>query len=416
MPPTKQTEKPLSELSKSLSAKGRDVKTPVEGRRPGEPPWKGPEDDGPQGGITFSLLSRFLSCRERFRCLVREGLVASDGFNHRIEYGSMWHKCEEILAQFPEECGIAAANYDQKPPWREPLIHYCKALVQKYPTQRDQILKWFNVCMAQFPVYVNYWRDHQDVVDREPLLQEYAFQIPYRLPTSGRLVYLRGKWDSVDLIGKGKQRAVYLQENKTKGEVDELVLQRQLKFDLQTMLYLVALTESMTLNELARANDLDYLPAVKGVRYNVIRRPVSGGKGTIVQKKGSKNVAPETEAAYYARLRRVIDGTEDETGEWGPANYFMRWKVDVTPQDLERFKTKCLNPLLETLCVWYDVVVREKVVAVNAFTLRDMMHWQHPFGVYNILDEGGSSDLDEYLLTGSEVGLTRTEDLFPELA
>lgn len=34
----------------------------------------------------------------------------------------------------------------------------------------------------------------------------------------------------------------------------------------------------------------------------------------------------------------------------------------------------------------------------------------------NVLDEGGHSDLDEYLATGSTVGLRRVTDLFPELA
>src|SRR4051794_6290554 len=60
----------------------------------GGPLWKGPEEDG----ITFSLLSQFLVCRERFRVRVIEGLSAGGGFNHRIEYGSMWHTCEEALA------------------------------------------------------------------------------------------------------------------------------------------------------------------------------------------------------------------------------------------------------------------------------------------------------------------------------
>lgn len=34
---------------------------------------------------------------------------------------------------------------------------------------------------------------------------------------------------------------------------------------------------------------------------------------------------------------------------------------------------------------------------------------------YNVLDEGGSSDMDAMLESGSEVGLQRTENLFPEL-
>jgi hypothetical protein len=43
------------------------------------------------------------------------------------------------------------------------------------------------------------------------------------------------------------------------------------------------------------------------------------------------------------------------------------------------------------------------------------VHWRHPFGVYDALNEGGSSDLDEYLETGSTVGLERASTLFPEL-
>jgi hypothetical protein len=43
------------------------------------------------------------------------------------------------------------------------------------------------------------------------------------------------------------------------------------------------------------------------------------------------------------------------------------------------------------------------------------MHWRHPYGVFDALNEGGSSDLDEYLETGSTVGLERASTLFPEL-
>jgi hypothetical protein len=85
---------------------------------------------------------------------------------------------------------------------------------------------------------------------------------------------------------------------------------------------------------------------------------------------------------------------------------------------VERFKTRCLNPLLEQLVDWWGWV---KHLHEDPFTSRypttdpQKIHWQHPFGVYNVLDEGGSSDLDEYLDTGSEVGLKRVETLFPEL-
>ena len=54
-----------------------------------DPLWEGPAGTGPNGGITFSLLSRFLVCRERFRVHAVLGLRPADDFNHRLEFGSM---------------------------------------------------------------------------------------------------------------------------------------------------------------------------------------------------------------------------------------------------------------------------------------------------------------------------------------
>jgi hypothetical protein len=77
--------------------------------------------------------------------------------------------------------------------------------------------------------------------------------------------------------------------------------------------------------------------------------------------------------------------------------------------------------LLENLCEWWDHVERCRHSRVTPFNLGvdpetpPGIHWRHPFGVYNSMDEGGGTDLDEYLETGNEVGLTRTSNLFPEL-
>ena len=91
-------------------------------------------------------------------------------------------------------------------------------------------------CRVQFPIYLRWWSKKKDEKGRVSLLQEQVFNVPYELP-SGRVVYLRGKWDGIDLI-KGN---VWLLEHKTKGDIDEHILNRNLSFDLQTMLYLVAL-------------------------------------------------------------------------------------------------------------------------------------------------------------------------------
>lgn len=356
-----------------------------------EPLWKGPEVDG----ITFSMLSRWLVCRERFRVRALEGWRSVEGFNHRIEYGQMWHTCEEALA----------AGRD----WDAALLGYCTGLATIYPLNVEQIDHWYNVCKKQFPVYVDFWAQHPDVVNRQPILQEQVFDVPYDLP-SGRRVRLRGKWDSVDLIGAG----IYLQENKTKSEINENEIRRQLTFDLQTMMYLVALTQDTGIDALEEIKQWDgkkLTVPISGVRYNVIRRPLSGGKGSIVRHKPSKsNPNGESKEDYYNRLAEYIVNE--------PETYFARWSFQVHDIDIKRFCKECLNPILETLCVWYDVVANREtghLVAPNAFTVRDMMNWRHPFGVWNSIDETGSSDLDEYLATGSTVGLERVDTLFREL-
>jgi hypothetical protein len=411
----------------ALTAKLRAAVAKEPPPRKREPLWHGPQSNTKLGGVTFSMLNRFLSCRERFRLYAMEGLRPTDGFNHKIEYGQMWHVCEEALAKAADDGVIASVS----PVWVGPLREYVRELCREYPMQQEQIVKWYNVCSIQFPVYVDYWRKHPDVKHRQPLFAEYVFTVPYRLP-SGRVVYLKGKYDSVDLVGSSPKAArIWLQENKTKGDIEEDQMQRQLTADLQTMIYLITLRELQT--EAAKQGTKSPFPKsfatapIEGVRYNVVRRPLSGGEGDIKQKKGSKNDAPETEAEYYGRLQGVIDGTGlNSKGEpyKGPPHWFMRWNVVITAHDTERFKARVLNPLLEQLCDWFEFVSggdpwrpsddhRNRVPGDPPEHFG--IHWQHPFGCTNYLDEGGSSDVDHYLMTGSEVGLRRVDTLFNEL-
>lgn len=368
----------LKKLKEKLPTDSPLLKEPRKG-----PLWKGPEVDG----ITYSLLSRFLVCRERFRCLVVEGLRPAEEFNHRLEFGSMWHVCEEAHSR----------PVDWKPHLRNYVAHLCR----QYPMQREQIDHWYRVCLALFPVYVEHWSKHPDVTERTPLLQEQVFNVPYKLP-SGRVVRLRGKWDSVDLIGSGKDAGIYIQENKTKSQINERQVQRQLRFDLQTLMYLIALEEDApdpgeSLHELRKSRGYD--APIRGVRYNVIRR--------------SSHKTPES------MMKKVFEDRESgRIGEW-----FARWKVEITPADITRFRNQCLNPILEQLCDWWEWITKAKdpfspndgCETPKDKSVHSSIHWTHPFGVYNILDEGGSTDLDNYLETGSELGLTRADNLFPEL-
>jgi len=360
------------------------------------PLWQGPEGQGLQGGITQSMIARWLSCRVRFAARTIEGWKGNDQFSKALEYGNMWHICEEKLAASPQYKNYVAGDF-----WL-PLQDYCKTLYTKYPTQQDEVDHWYRTCKAQFPCYVAYWAKHPDVEQRTPLMQEQVFDVPYELP-SGRVVRLRGKLDSVDLIGKGKSAGIYLMENKTKGAVDQAEIQSQLLFDLQTMTYLVALQNMMEYDGQGLLQHLLELAAstLAGVRYNVIRRPFSGGRGSI-----KRNPAKETKDQFYQRL--TVDYFRAEPEYW-----FMRWKSEVSPADVKRFRDECLDPLLEALCWWYERQVWP--TAESQYDPPDF-HWRHPYGVHNYVDEGYGSDVDRYIETGSTVGLVRNDNLFPELS
>jgi hypothetical protein len=69
--------------------------------------------------------------------------------------------------------------------------------------------------------------------------------------------------------------------------------------------------------------------------------------------------------------------------------------------------------LLAQLCDWWEWVGGPG--RGRPFNIPPAVHWRMPYGVWNPLLEGGATDLDECLDTGSRVGLVRTDDLFPEL-
>lgn len=222
MPKIKEPE--MSRLGKAL----KGVKVPAVRKGP---LWKGPEDSSNMGGVTQSMIASWLVCRERFRLKVIEGLQPTQRFAPSMDFGTMWHACEEVHSKQDGEQG-----------WEENLKATAVNFAKMFSLQQDEVNKWYNVCKVLFPIYVDYWAKDKEQREKTPLLQEYAFNVPYVLP-SGRTVHLRGKFDAVDLIGKGKTAGIWLQENKTKSEIDEERIRRQLKFDIQVMFYLIALEE-----------------------------------------------------------------------------------------------------------------------------------------------------------------------------
>ena len=383
-------------------------KTPNDLKREG-PIWRGPQEDG----ITFSLLSRFLVCRERFRILVCEGLKPVERFNHRIEYGNMWHTCEEVY----KETKNVAVRGGHSTHWETALHRYCISLAQKYPTDQSQISQWYNVCRVQFPLYLQHWQQYSAQKVKN-LFTEETFCVFYDLP-SGRTVKLRGKFDSVDICGKGKKTFLSIQENKTKGDINEVDLRRQVTYDLQTMMYITALQEvKKQWADLKNESDRKMLgvPSVRKlpvsqIVYNVVRRPLSGGKHTIRKHKPTKsNPTGESDEEFYNRLSERIK--ED------PEFFFFRLTIEISQEDVERFRRRTLNPILEQLCDWWEFQSgngeTEDHADIWGFNPRSV-HFQYPYGVYNPMLEGGYSDVDDYIREGLTTGLRIVDNLFPEL-
>jgi len=342
-----------------------------------DPLWRGPIEDG----ITFSLLSRYLIDGERFRIFVIDGLGPVDRFNKSLGFGSMWHLCEESYSR----------GEDHLPSLQE-LV---RKMGEQYPPDRVDIEMWYNVVRSVFPVYARYWEDHGDEVDRTPVAQEEKFRVRYELP-SGREIVIRGMRDGIDRIRK----TTYLKETKTKGrDIRPWEVENRLKFDLQTMIYLV--TSILEYPELR----------IAGVRYNVVKRPLSGGKGD------TKKWVKETYDQFYDRLGpHVMDKSE---------LFFHRWKSKVSKADRDKFCRECLDPILENLLddwEWWEFCLRGRespydyLLRSRKFPHHLSRHFRMPYGVWNpFVDGRGTTEYDEYLDTGNRGALIKIRTLFPEL-
>lgn len=358
--------------------------------------WRGPVEDG----ITFSLLSRWVVCRERFRLLTIEGLKEDEGFIDAIEFGSLWHEAEE-----------ASANGKD---WEKAVNRYANRLRGEHLTSLEQIDKWTHLVRLVFPLYLDHWKSSPSTRGRTPILQERSFRIPYPLP-SGRTITLRGKFDSVWKKGKG----IWLQENKTKGTIDEEGILKTLAGNLQVMIYLISLRHLV--NGVGALDDpsgisIPRLP-VRGVIYNVIRRPLSA-RNSIRPRKS------ETPRDFHSRFRdTVADNPED---------HFFRWEASIYRKDLEKFEAEVFHPLLESFLDWWEWVSYDpnpwRVPTSEELSTADFrynrppgiipgggIHFQAPWGVYSSLASGFRGDYFNFLSSGSRVGLVETETLFPEL-
>lgn len=349
--------------------------------------WQGPHTDG----VTYSLLCKFLVCRERFRLKVQHGIVPDQGFSHAMEFGSLWHACEE-------------AAHDRQD-FKQAALKYAKVLYARYPNDKTQIDYWTAICLHVFPVY---WSQRQSTSYCSSVLQEMPFRVP--APPVGRNtvpvnpVYLRGKFDAIHII----DNELWLQENKTKGDIDPDALSAVIDKNFQTMIYLWAILyctsvsppiksktpedETHRLLYSQHAKSHGAVRGIGGTIYNVVRRPLSS-RHSIKQKK------KESQKEFFQRIAEDIASKPNE--------FFFRWTKRVSQETINCYARDTIAPICASLAAWYALM--------SSGVVEGPHHWTSPFGVYNSLGNGLRGDYWDLLSRGSTMSLTTISDLFPEL-
>lgn len=363
-------------------------------------------------GITFSLLCKFLNCRYRFKLLVIDGLKDEEGFRKELEFGNWFHAGMEAVADYKGGQQLTSQVVQRA------MRKHTQGLLKQFSSESATIQFWEQLAFKMFAIYLNTWSKSE----KDYILQEQTFKIPYTLP-SGRTIPLRGKWDAVFVQETKRRPSLWIQENKTKGEVLDNAIAKCLPNDLQTMFYTIAMQTFLTSPVLDRLPGISVEAAnamtecrLTGVLYNVIRRPLADNYAI-------KKRKDESDRDFIERVLRSYEGKSKlypiakHAKDW-----FYRWSVTLTKTDIERFRVQTLDPILEMVCDWFDwMTVSDK----NPFTpigetpkgnkISNRFHFRMPFGVYSPMARGLGGDYFDFLTTSSKRKLVNVSTVFPEL-
>jgi len=250
-------------------------------------------------GITQSLLSTYLQCRQKF--LLRLNKYTHSSGNKRSFFGNITH---EVLAQ----CYLSIPV-----PKKADIRNY----VDVYLSSNSDILVGIDeqqieydraVCEIVLEKYIKLYKKDFKEMKFSNVEDEFAVDF---FETK-----LRGKIDGRFIIAD----KVWLMEHKTKGRISEDSLMKRLTFDSQNLFYILG-------------DELQRKEPVRGVLYNIIRNP------QIRPKKG------ESLKNFSIRLTDDIDKR--------PEFYFMRFEIPYTSIDKERFKDQ-LREILDEMQEYLD--------------------------------------------------------------
>jgi hypothetical protein len=274
--------------------------------------------DPQRDGVTFSLLSTFLDCREKARFYLQGWTPTSSSM--ALTFGSIVHKIDEWVRD-----SIRTGKLKEVPSkqYIKNLIHDVEKLWHKdNPRAGKQELEHLELSLllaeGVMPRYFKYW--YKDFSDLQWEKVEGVFKVPYTVKDrkgNNRETFLRGKIDGSFRMKKG---GPWLFETKTKSRIDEEILSDILPFEMQANIYLSAL----------RRMDKK---TPSGLLYNIIRRP------------GLRQRKNESIKAFADRIEEDVS----ERPDW----YFVRMEMSIDGAEIDQFELG-LEDLISDFLSWWS--------------------------------------------------------------
>lgn len=324
-------------------------------------------------GVSQSLLQKFISCRDRFHIASCRALKPTDR-SEAMEYGSIYHK----LIEWGAEMGTKYSHV---------LMHkkMLKYLQKNYPSPESKLLG--DIALAQFAEYKK-WEatlPTYKYIAQEPVFAE-KFPLPacnfkceaFTMHIPATKLILRGRIDEV-IEHDGE---LWLQENKTKGQINIQMLMDTIPENLQVMFY-------------ATAAQLKYGRKVAGIIYNVIRKP------------GQRQRQKEGDKAFVERIQGEIQNDHNY--------YFKRIQYKFPPGSVEKWQREELIPLLYHVYMWWMSIKSNPTQPwVDENGEINPLHGRRSFGVYEPT-VFGKGDFFDLIIHGRKNGLIEDNNMFPEL-
>jgi ATP-dependent helicase/DNAse subunit B len=277
-------------------------------------------------GVTQSSLTRFITCPEKHRLAMVEGLTSRGSAGFAVEFGNVFHEALDILYTALRDGGISSKPSDI----RIQTVLSAMQLEKKEALRKElaltaqteeRLYEEYSLAAVVLREYCSFWEEDWDNSKTQWVGLEQEFEILYPIPIENedgslKTIYLRGKIDGILRIGD----KLWLLDTKTKGNIEDESIKDKLTFDMQVMFYMYCAWKY-------------YRERPIGLIYNLVKRPQL--------RKGAK----ESSRDFVGRVRQDVQAR--------PEHYFMRYEAYISAEDLKEWQND-LRDILVKLVEHYE--------------------------------------------------------------